>query len=88
MHFFSTLYLVLLTASISMKAKDVFNSIMRIKYASTRRGLIPIQAVSNGIYGYHEEGMQLERKARTKSSRKGDSCELTVLRSILSVRSF
>jgi hypothetical protein len=40
---------------------DVLNSILQIKYALTTPGRIPIQAVSNGIYGYHEEGMQLEK---------------------------
>jgi hypothetical protein len=48
---------------------DVLNS-MQIKYALTTPGLIPIQAVSNGIYGYHEEHMQLEKDASESRNRK------------------
>ena len=44
---------------------------MQIKYALTTPGLIPIQAVSNGIYGYHEEHMQLEKNTSESGNRKG-----------------
>lgn len=65
-----------------------------MEYALTTSGLIPIQAVSNGMYGYHEEGMQLEknkvggRSQAVSPESLGDFLSIRGLKTFQSFRTF